>query len=143
MTKARMTAKGLRAAPSTQAARPESDDQPGLRRAGTRNPSATAKAAAMMPKIRPALTARTYRVSRLSAQGWNWRQGSPRRAGHGGRPVGAVIPRTNGSTRREGRLREKATVIVAVPAGTELAKAQTGWSPLGAVSVMRMRDPAR
>jgi hypothetical protein len=38
---------------------------------------------------------------------------------------------------------EKATVTRARLRGTVSAKDQTGWSPLGAAIVTRMREPAR
>ena len=44
---------------------------------------------------------------------------------------------------REGCLCENAMVTLARCSGTVSANYQTGWSPLGAVTVTRMRDPAR
>jgi hypothetical protein len=54
------------------------------------------------------------------------RQASPRRLGHGGRPVGTSIPLTVGSTSREGIARERATAIAARPVGVVCAKLQIG-----------------
>ena len=44
---------------------------------------------------------------------------------------------------REGRLRECAIVTFVVPAGCVSPNDQIGWSPLGALMVMRILEPAR
>jgi hypothetical protein len=44
---------------------------------------------------------------------------------------------------REGIVAPWPTVTDALPDGTVLANDHTGWSPLGAVIVTRMREPAR
>src|SRR5262245_14029000 len=71
------------------------------------------------------------------------RQGSPRSPGQGGSGVGAVTPGTSGRIRRDGRLCERAIVTLALCRGTVSANAQTGWSPTGALTVTRIREPAR
>ena len=43
----------------------------------------------------------------------------------------------------DGMLLETAIETVAVPAGSVWLKDQTGWLPLGAAIVTRMREPAR
>ena len=50
---------------------------------------------------------------------------------------------TTGRMSWEGILRENAMLTVARPFGLVWSKDQIGWSPLGAVIVTRMREPAR
>ena len=71
------------------------------------------------------------------------RQGWPRSAGHGGSGVGASIPATTGSTSRDGREAPRASVTRVFARGWISPKLHTGWSPRGAASVTRTREPAR
>ena len=57
--------------------------------------------------------------------------------------MGAETPGTSGRMRRDGYLCEKATVTFVLWVGTVSEKAQTGWSPTGALTVTRIREPAR
>ena len=71
------------------------------------------------------------------------RAGRARRAapGTGAAPVGASSPATTGRSSRDG-LRGRARADTdARPRGWRSSNAQTGWSPPGAASVTRMRDP--
>ena len=70
------------------------------------------------------------------------RHGSPRRPGQGGRLVG-TSPGTTGSISRDGVLAPVPIVTFAVPAGNVCSKLQIGWSPLGALTWTRMREPLR
>jgi hypothetical protein len=75
--------------------------------------------------------------------GWKSRQGSPRRPGHGGSPVGTLTPGTTGRVSRDGLRFEWAIATLAVPFGRVSPNDQIGWSPFGAEIVTRMREPAR
>jgi len=80
----------------------------------------------------------------LFASPWYGRQGSLRRLGHAGSPVGTVTLGTIGRIRLDGMLGETAIDSVAVvPAGCVCANDQIGCVPFGGEIVTLMREPAR
>ena len=72
------------------------------------------------------------------------RHGSPRRPGHGGRPVGTLDAGHDREDQPRGHpLRVRRSRPSRVPFGCVSPKAQIGWSPFGAEIVTRIREPAR
>jgi hypothetical protein len=57
--------------------------------------------------------------------------------------VGTLAPGTTGSTTLDGICFERAIETVAVPVGSVSLNDQMGWSPFGAATVTRIREPAR
>lgn len=87
--------------------------------------------------------ARAYGFACRFAKGVKGRHGSPRKLGHGGRPVGTRTPGATGRVSLEGIFFENAIATVALPLGLVSLNAQTGAFPLGALIVTLMREPAR
>jgi hypothetical protein len=95
-----------------------------------------------MEMVAPQRCRTTYEPSFTSAS--YARQGSLRKLGQAGSPVGTLTPGTIGSVRLEGMLGEKAIDSLAVaPSGSVWPNDQIGWVPLGAEIVTRTREPAR